>query len=463
MVHIGIKKSPPKLCAEDNPFIVSTSSDRTNSAARRLIRSHVMRGKNRRKSPSSSMKTGAWLNSGTCSDEELVSAQRECILSGPGLGFFGSGLRLIPFADDMQPYMLDLVFKFFTILMQAMYPIQLCLSVDSRNTVWMEYLQTDTMFLHSQLWLAQTYFDWTQNRPPSRRALLHESKTLHLLRHRVTDPSTATSDQTISVVVTLVNMTALSGHRELARKHMAGLSKMVSVRGGLRALRENTQLQLKVCRADLSTALSTDIPPFLFTAPQISWSPFLPSSPSPLAPPLPNLDAKLLAIYHDLHTFSQSANLAFQSASKLPPELFQEILISTQYRLMLLSFPADGSALELLRLGMLAFSTSVFLQARGIRVRYEALAGWLRDAAAAREEEGRGADLGIWILFMAGISGGEEEDGWILPMLKTEMGNREMREWGVVRALLKRYPWVDALHDEVGKRIFGRVEVVDTA
>jgi hypothetical protein len=137
--------------------------------------------------------------------------------------------------------------------MKAMYPVELCLYFNPKSTVWFEYLQTDIMFLHSQMWLAQSLSDWNQGHEPSPRALLHQNKTINILKQRLFDSELAVLDTTISVVVGLVNMSALSGHAEEALKHMKGLYRMVSMRGGVRALRQNTQLQIKVCRYNPSS------------------------------------------------------------------------------------------------------------------------------------------------------------------------------------------------------------------
>lgn len=142
-----------------------------------------------------------------------------------------------------------------TIIKQSMYPIELCLEFDYRGSIWFQYLQMDPIYLHSTLWTAQAYFDWIKGHGSSLASMYHETNTLHLLQKRVTDSRMATTDITISVVVTLVMMTILLGNHEASRKHMAGLHKMVNIRGGLYVFKENPQLQLKVCRYSHSNSL----------------------------------------------------------------------------------------------------------------------------------------------------------------------------------------------------------------
>jgi hypothetical protein len=86
-------------------IFVSNNSGKPNAASRKLIRSQVMRGKNRTKPLSCPMKRGGWIN------QHAVSRSYQVEIPKPSLEFSGTGLSLVTFADEMQPYMLDLVFK----------------------------------------------------------------------------------------------------------------------------------------------------------------------------------------------------------------------------------------------------------------------------------------------------------------------------------------------------------------
>jgi hypothetical protein len=47
----------------------------------------------------------------------------------------------------------------FTVVGQQMYPIELCLVYDLKDSTWFEYL-ADPLCCHSILWTTQAYFDW---------------------------------------------------------------------------------------------------------------------------------------------------------------------------------------------------------------------------------------------------------------------------------------------------------------
>ena len=77
----------------------------------------------------------------------------------------------------------------------------------------------------------------------------HAQEAWVMLQRRIYDPVLAISDITILVVACYAMITALvSSEPESSRKHMTGLYKMVELRGGVRAFKNNDQLRVKLCR-----------------------------------------------------------------------------------------------------------------------------------------------------------------------------------------------------------------------
>jgi hypothetical protein len=119
---------------------------------------------------------------------------------------------------------------------------------DPSRSVWFEYLARDAAYMYSVLFTATTYFDRIQNRTSGPDALAHLAKTLMLLQSNLEDAAMATSESTISVVVLLAMGASAFGDLEAAVKHCDGMYKMIRMRGGLRSLSRNSQLQIKSCR-----------------------------------------------------------------------------------------------------------------------------------------------------------------------------------------------------------------------
>jgi hypothetical protein len=332
------------------------------------------------------------------------------------------------------------------------------------------------------LWTTQAYFDWLQGDALSPTALFHEGKTLQLLQDRINDPQLAIRDTTIAVVVTLVMVSALVGHVSVVKKHMQGLNQIITLRGGMRELEKNAQLQIKVCRyelstqkddslsvlltllfrsADLCTALLSGDEPFFFTD-GMPWHPYL-ARPADINGLLAthfagcNIDRRLAGVAADLRRFSTSTNLAFATGRKIVGEVYQEILISTQYRLVNLKFePQDVN--EILRLGLLAFSSSVFLQEGGLRRRFASLSTQFKRTLAAVDWTNPALKrIGLWLLvsgLVASVT--REDDDALMPLLRERCHESGQPSWAGIRSILKSLMWIDALQDKSGRQIYDR-------
>lgn len=110
---------------------------------------------------------------------------------------------------------------------------------------------TDIIYLHSMIFTTQSFHDMKSGGRPGPLALFHFCKTLGLLQQRIAtnDDILAVSDATMMVVMTLATAASVIGDHEAAMTHMNGLCRIVELRGGLEALRNNEgMLQSKICR-----------------------------------------------------------------------------------------------------------------------------------------------------------------------------------------------------------------------
>ena len=90
------------------PFIFVTSTNaKPDAASRRSIRSHVMRGRNRKRPPEKAgVKAGFWFN-----NTDTAPSEPQCGRPMRIPRSIGSDLTLFPFAEDLTPPMLNLVFQ----------------------------------------------------------------------------------------------------------------------------------------------------------------------------------------------------------------------------------------------------------------------------------------------------------------------------------------------------------------
>ena len=169
-----------------------------------------------------------------------------------------------------------------------------------------------------------------------------------------------------------------------------------------------------------------------------------------MEPVLSALDWKLVNIWRDLGEFCRAANIASSTNRNLDPDLYQEVMISVFYRLMRLKFP-QGSIDEVLRLGLLAFSTTIFLGIRGIPMQYDSLVHDLVSALRAIDQSVSEipSNLSLWLAYFARVMVFHEpEQAWLTSHLKDQLQSSNLSSCQAVRSLLKSLLWVDCLHDE---------------
>lgn len=113
---------------------------------------------------------------------------------------------------------------------------------------------------------------------------------------------------------------------------------------------------------------------------------------------------------------------------------------------------------EVLRLGLLSFSTTVFLQTFRLKIRFTALSKQIRSTLAGFDwkDEAAGATR-LWVLFMAAVTAvTDQDDEWLLPQLSDALRATGCHTWGDTLLVLKKFLWIGALLDSDGERIFNR-------
>ncbi|KAL2167994.1 hypothetical protein VTG60DRAFT_529 [Thermothelomyces hinnuleus] len=385
----------------------------------------------------------------------------------------------IPFVEEMDHGMLELAFNWFTVLKESMYPVEVC--VQPSDGQWVEYLAYDRAYLHVTLSSTQGYLDFAREARFGIKTIQHLNKSLRLLREKLAVTELAISDSTISTVLTLTMFSDILGYSDAAQQHLKGLYQLVSLRGGIQALRHNPELQFKVLRDNKAGAV------LLFDNKEMSSSPLS-------SPPYVASDEHLRNVALDLREFCLAANLAYQTGRKIPADLYCETLVSVQYRLLALRDEKGGRALEgeekeekeeegadtpssheipagpdaeaLLRLGMLAFTSAIFLQIKRMPVRYGDLARRVRECAdrlaRVRPEEGtESGGLVLWFLSVARTSVlvGDEDEELLARAAGPAVDALQLWEarWPDVRELLRRYMWIDWVHSKEGAAFWERL------
>ena len=285
--------------------MVKTDGDKWNSEDRKLIRSHVMKGKNLGKiRPSRTRRDSNWADLGqdnlsspsSCADTASPDRGRDgsslprasssttpfsqCypVIPSPATipRKFGSVASTICFADSVKPAMVEVVLQceylvqchssgssrdgrtntgnpVSSIAKQLLFPLETCIFFERRAENWIAPLAVDPAYLHAKIFTSLYYFDVILPRRSSyasQGTLHHHHKALSLLRERLLygNDDARLSNNTVSVVLGLAGHAFWTGDSRSATNHLEGMRKIVNLRGGLNTFRDNEKLLVEILR-----------------------------------------------------------------------------------------------------------------------------------------------------------------------------------------------------------------------
>ncbi|KAM6516465.1 hypothetical protein FALCPG4_014648 [Fusarium falciforme] len=437
------------------PFIVTTPSMPSVEANRKTIRSYAMRGTNRKKRP---MRPSSWINGGKVE----TSGNPNLGQGFPIMPKVGGEFSFTAVPEDLGPELLEIIWK----LRNVTPSLEFCPASSQEEALWLEPVLTDIACFHFTMFISKMHFDYLKGHAGNTRdALAHHTKALNVLQRRLLagNMDISTSDSTVLTIVGLTTAALAFGDADIAQKHMVGLHRMVTLRGGISAFSHDKRLQAKLCRVDLGVALSTGCEALFFSE-GLSWSPYLPpqarkkaqtveEGSSSLLNFLGGLDARIRLVWDDLKAYSQAANMAAYSGLEMDTVLYQEAMVSIHYRLARLIFE-PGSINETIRLALLAFASSVFLQGGGVWVRHEHLYRCLRKSfiRAKERKDDFPPQMMLWLyVFCVALDAKEPSHSRLWPGLTELLQTQGLRSWDKVRALLKSVLWMDKIHDAIAR------------
>lgn len=183
-------------------------------------------------------------------------------------------------------------------------------------------------------------------------------------------------------------------------------------------------------------------------------------------PLLATLDTELATAWRTMKQFCTLVNRAAAAGRKLPKEDLLDAMASVMYRLLHMCF-ARGSPSEVVRLGLLAFCSSVFLQWASVRLPYTHFPTMYRDNFVnlefpAPDNDYSGTNnfptpqLLLWLLTVGAVSlfGGVDNEAWLKPWLRVNLELCGIDSWPAMCAVLDSFMWVGVVQDASGKAVF---------
>jgi hypothetical protein len=175
-------------------------------------------------------------------------------------------------------------------------------------------------------------------------------------------------------------------------------------------------------------------------------------------------DWRLLNVWVDLRELTTAVDLAHRTKQLMSPFLFQETLVSVQYRLQHLIYN-DHDQRGILRNALLVFTTITFLQDSIITTPRQALIRQLRPAiySTYRRCEKAWLELILWLIFVSALSRIETAADyyWLQQQTLHTSQALELHTWDAVRQTLKAFLWIESVNDRAGEAFFNATMRLD--
>lgn len=168
-----------------------------------------------------------------------------------------------------------------------------------------------------------------------------------------------------------------------------------------------------------------------------------------------NINADVQRAWTVMREFCSTINSATKRNRRLPKEILLNTMASVMYRLLGMKDFDPNSPDEAIRLGLLAFSSYTFLHFQNMKPPQTSFPQKYRDCLQNIEFSAKVASIILWLLTIGAISVFTPTDNyWLMPLLRDQMRYCQICEWEDMRGNLKRFLWIDMLHDKPGQKVF---------
>ncbi|RMJ15095.1 hypothetical protein CDV36_005249 [Fusarium kuroshium] len=463
-------------------FVITDGSGRIGSSERQLIRRHCMRQKNKQPGSRRSRREAAraaarispesrsevqgvtHLSDGLVSRDRVVPSSRsdqktllikQCILPSP------PDWALFPFPEGLDHSTQKLMHEYFVHnpIRDSLYPFKhfgIHIDFDEDPFMCFRLLCSEKLCFRAILLLTSASNDLVLQRPLSGTTYRHLRRVLPLLNHRLSDKDAYKNDITLYVVSILASIAVLFGDYNAARAHAVGLSEILRLRGNSRAVNDNPVIQFSMDRLNFSSSVVTEL-----------WTPIYHRS----AWESPDFSTEVINVHHSQDMLCIDGLVNTDLAVVFRYIQYTAILFNTHYHsktpingafirqclgfvhssLIDLEGRLKGELSKCVHIGMMIFLATTFRLPGWSEQHYcQGLAEKMPVAYAAARPliPAQRGTLDIWLMLMAQIcTGPVAEKCWDLSKICR-------LDWDETRRRLKQVMWIDAFHDDIGKRAF---------
>lgn len=170
------------------------------------------------------------------------------------------------------------------------------------------------------------------------------------------------------------------------------------------------------------------------------------------------INADLVQAWAFLRRFCSTINFAAEQKRQLAKEILLNAMASSMYRLLQMNHFDPTSIDEGIRLGLLVFSSHIFLHWQDITLPHTYLPNTYRTCLLNLKLPSADTfppQILLWLLIVGSLSTFTPADSaWLTPWVRVNIELCEAHTWSELRAQLKTFPWIDILHDKPGRAIY---------
>ncbi|KAI1846145.1 hypothetical protein JX266_007670 [Neoarthrinium moseri] len=452
------------------PFIVTSNIERADPATRKLIRSHVMRGKRSKKALSHKARDASSMGAitGRINAARVELGEVAEIYQAVAPSHFGSDVSFLTLADSIEPSALLSLTKVSPIATKIISPLIAAIGYQPEKQGWLHIIGSDAAALHISVFAVEEFIEKVLRRhmyTENLTSMLHFQKGLEILQERLSGPDDQIkiSDSTIGVVVKLATAAHFNGDYRTSKQHMEAIRKMVDLRGGITALKGKSMFT-EILKCDIAIALLNASMPFIFSQSSEPVIPYpqklLPASDAILDAhnndePFQDVDSGLATAWRVMKNFCFLVNLGAEVQRPIRLEIIHETMTAVMYRLLKKAFPF-GSTNETLRQGLLAFSYHVFVQWQDIKSPYHEFRFTFKNCIESlKPESAASSQMMLWLLMTGALAVFDlSDETWVGEYWHESARRCQVETWNEVKIILKSFMWVALIDDEPGKRIY---------
>ncbi|KAI1283998.1 hypothetical protein F5Y07DRAFT_348408 [Xylaria sp. FL0933] len=458
--------------------------DINNNKERRLIRSHVMKGKNvgkkrqRRAQHSESTANKSvvlhWTGVGNKSTSTTTLERSQCFDTSilAVTRQIANDLSLLPSTRGIPPETMVHIRQMSSYILDISSPREFCQSTGVTESIWFRLAFYNRAYFHCTVAIASACAAFlTEDSYHSPVALCHMSEAYRLVNKTLSSDELL-SDDTVAVVAAINIYDRLHGDPQKAMVHLNGLTSLITLRGGISELAgRNIVVAEKAFRCDVELALSCGTAP-KFSSKHVPRHLVLVDLRGCLEPCKQgeaeahesilynSVSAELSDVVLETLRFAQLLNRASR-AQKLDSVAYQCTLLYIGYRLLEIKPSRYGSDADadfnlLVQLALTGFqNTFCFGIGRKIMTFPLLIERFRSVAQTIHGTNGPQQMIVVWALLMGRVSAlTRDDDFWLVPKLKTLVNELGLRTWSEVSHALCQFPWVKATHEAPGEEFW---------